>query len=133
MCSNICRVDDGLHVRVGINEFFHLAVKTLSVCTSPPTVQVMTVIVFVRSIPFTTSYWLFLQTASEFCASDRIGIICRPAGVSVVNIVLLSADEAEARWLRPEEPGRARVGKAQCREGPPLCQLHYVPLRHHVK
>lgn len=36
--------------------------------------------------------------------------------MSVANIVLLSADEAEARWLRPEEPGRARVGKAQCRE-----------------
>lgn len=53
--------------------------------------------------------------------------------MSVANIVLLSADEAEARWLRPEEPGRARVGKAQCREGAPLCQLHYVALRCHVK
>lgn len=133
MCNNLYKVDDGLQASAGINAFFQLTVKTLSVCTSPPIVQLMMVIVFVRSIPFTTSHWLFLQTASEFGAGNRIGIICRPAGISVVNIVLLSADEAEARWLRPEEPGRARVGKAQCREGPPLCQLHYVPLRHHVK
>lgn len=118
---------------MGINAFFHVAVKAVSVWTWPPTVQVMTVIAVVRSIPFTTSHWLFLQTAREFCAADRIGIVCGPAGVSVVNIVLLSADEAEARWLRPEEPGRARVGKAQCRGGPPLCQLHYVPLPHHAK
>lgn len=71
MCSNICRVDDGLQVPVRVNAFSHLAVKALSVYISPPTVQVMTVIVFVRSIPSTTSYWLFLQTVSSVPATDQ--------------------------------------------------------------
>lgn len=87
------------------------------------------VIALVRSIPFATAY---KEPASSVPASGR-GTMCRPAGVSVGNIVLLSADEAEACWLRPEEPAQARVGKAQCREGAPPCQLHYVALRRHVK
>lgn len=40
-----------------------------------------------------------------------------PAGESVVNIVLLSVDEIEATWLRPEERGSSWVGKAQYRGG----------------
>ncbi len=43
-----------------------------------------------------------------------------PLGVSVVNIVLLSVDEDVASWLRPEERGKAWVGKAQYRGGPAL-------------
>lgn len=43
-----------------------------------------------------------------------------PVGVSVVNIVLLSVDEVEASWPRPEERGRAWVGKAQYRGGPAM-------------
>lgn len=41
-----------------------------------------------------------------------------PFGLSVVNIVLLREVEVEASWPRPEESGRAWVGKAQCRGGP---------------
>lgn len=97
-----------------INAVFLLAVKTWSACTSPLRVQVMMAIVSVRSIPFATSS----KEPAKCCGGQRGGVICRrPAGVSVANIVLLSADEAEARWLRPEEPGRARVGKAQCQRG----------------
>lgn len=43
-----------------------------------------------------------------------------PLGVSVVNIVLLSLDEIDASWPRPEESGRAWVGKAQYRGGPAM-------------
>lgn len=43
-----------------------------------------------------------------------------PLGVSAVNIVLLSVDEIEASWPRPEESGRAWVGKAQYRGGPAM-------------
>lgn len=40
-----------------------------------------------------------------------------PLGLSVANIVLLSVGEVEASWPRPEESGRAWVGKAQYRGG----------------
>lgn len=43
-----------------------------------------------------------------------------PPGLSVVNIVLLSVDEVETSWPRPEESGRAWVGKAQYRGGPAM-------------
>uniref|UniRef100_A0A3Q0RT29 Uncharacterized protein n=1 Tax=Amphilophus citrinellus TaxID=61819 RepID=A0A3Q0RT29_AMPCI len=53
-----------------------------------------------------------------------------PLGLSVVNIVLRSVDEVEASWPRPEESGRAWVGKVQYRGGPAmpasLCGLMYV-------
>lgn len=43
-----------------------------------------------------------------------------PLGLSAVNIVLLRVDEVEATWPRPEESGRAWVGKAQYRGGPAM-------------
>lgn len=56
-----------------------------------------------------------------------------PLGLSVVNIALRSEDEVEASWPRPEESGRAWVGKAQYRGGARQCQLHYAALHRHVK
>lgn len=91
---------------------------------------------FASSVTFTKSY--LPPTPIKRPASSRTVTVlsrCRraPVGVSVVNIVLLSVVEIEATWPRPEERGRARVGKAQYRERAPLCQLHYVPLQCHVK
>lgn len=43
-----------------------------------------------------------------------------PLGLSAVNIVLRSVDEVEASWPRPEESGRAWVGKVQYRGGPAM-------------
>lgn len=95
---------------------------------------------FASSVTFTKTYLPLPPppTSIKQPASSRTVTVvsrCRrlPVGGSVVNIVLLSVVEIEATWTRPEERGRARVGKAQYRERAPLCQLHYVPLQCHVK
>lgn len=68
MCFIIYKVDDGLQPSRAINAVFLLAVKTWSACTSPLIVQVMMAIVFVRSIPFTTSS---KEPASAAAASEE--------------------------------------------------------------
>lgn len=78
----------------------------------------------IRSIIFTESHSLLIKEQQRALGSALMTVAtrCHPHAFRLIcgKYCALSVGEAEASWPRPEESGRAWVGKAQYRGGPAM-------------